>query len=239
MRCSPFSDEVQLWIVSLDSIGDLDSLAKVLSGDELARADRIPDARVRRRYVAARVALRRLLGERLAQAPADLRFAYGENGKPKLMGGGASFNLSHSGELGLIAIADRGAIGVDIERLRPRSRLDLLARRVLTSAERDLMAQARAAGGDQRWFMRWWTAKEAVAKSFGWGLALAPSRIEVLPEGSDRGVAQVIPAAGGPLPDGAGPIRVEWPPGLENAVAAVAGSGVDWELCAWRRLSLD
>jgi 4'-phosphopantetheinyl transferase len=223
--------------VPLDSVAEFERLSAVLSRDELDRAARIPDGRLRRRYVVGRVALRRLLGERLGIAPAELRFDYGERGKPSLGGAGVSFNLSHSGDLALIAICDRGAIGVDLERLRPRPRLDLLARRVLTDDERELLNRARGAGAGARWFLRCWTAKEAVAKAFGFGLALAPSRINVVPDGANRAIAEVAPAASKPLPAGAQALQVQWLPGLEHAVAAVVANDAHLEGGGWRRFS--
>lgn len=227
-RFSPPSSAVQLWSVSLDSVGRFDRLWTLLSRDEIDRAVRIPDPRIRRRYVAGRAALRRLLGERLETPPAELRFDYGPRGKPSLEGAEVGFNLSHSGDLALIAISDGGLVGVDLEQLRPRPRLDLLSRRVLTDDERELLDRADAAGEGLRWFLRCWTAKEAVAKALGLGLALAPSRISVVPEGLDRALAEVAPAPGRPLPAGAAAHRIHWLPGFEHAVAAVATSGASY-----------
>src|SRR4051794_34295951 len=118
---------VQLWFVSLDSVDELERLLPVLSRDELDRVGRIADERIRRRYVVGRAALRRLLGERLTTPPAELRFDYNERGKPTLESEDVNFNLSHSGDLALIAISNGGAVGVDVEQLRPRPHLDLLA----------------------------------------------------------------------------------------------------------------
>jgi len=221
MRFDFLSGCVRLWSVPLDSGGRSDLPWAVLSRDEVDRAARIPDERIRRRYVVGRVALRRLLGERLAIAPSELRFDYGAHGKPSLEGAGVSFNLSHSGDLALIAIADHEKVGVDLEQIRPRPRLDLLLRRVLTEEERGLLGRAQP-GEDLRWFLRCWTAKEAVAKALGFGLALAPSRINVVPDGDDRAVAEIAPAAGDLLPTGAEALQVLWPPGFEQAIAAVA-----------------
>jgi 4'-phosphopantetheinyl transferase len=218
------AETVEIHLVPLDPGVVIDRLLPVLSADELQRTDRIPVEQIRRRYVLTRVALRRLLGERLAVAAADLRFEYGERGKPRLAGGGIGFNVSHSGDLALIAISGEGALGVDLEQIRPARRLDLLSRRVLTSPERELLSRARTATARSRGFFRFWTAKEAVAKSFGLGLALAPRRITVLPDDAGRALAAVAPAANGPLPDGAEAIPVSWLSGLDAAVGAVATS---------------
>lgn len=220
--CFSSSSAVELWAVQLDSEAELSHL---LSRDELDRVARMRDEQARRRYVVGRATLRRLLGARLGTAPEKLRFDYGERGKPTLADSGLSFNLSHSGEMGLIAISEHRAVGVDIEQLRPRRRLDLLARRVLTGSERELLERAHHVGLGAWGLLRFWTAKEAVAKALGFGLALAPSRIAVVPDGFNRALAEVAPAASAILPDGAKPLRVDWLSGLDHAVAAVVVDG--------------
>lgn len=229
---------LEQWLVPLAPIDGLDRHLAVLSPDELDRAARIPDERIRRRTALARVALRRLIGKRLTVEPAELRFEYGKHGKPYLVGGEVSFNLSHSGDLALIAIADRGAIGVDLEQLRPQRRLDLLSRRVLTDQEGELLDRARATGSGTQWFFQCWTAKEAAAKAFGLGLTLAPSRIDVVPDGADRAHVEVSPAASEPLPGGAKALEVRWLSGLRHTIAAVAANSAHLDGHKWRWLSL-
>ncbi len=97
----------------------------------------------------------------------------GPGGKPRLAAEPApfSFNLSHSGELALVAVAPAGAeVGVDVERLRPRRDLVRLAARWLPAA--DAAAVAAAAPGErERAFYAAWTAHEARVKCTGGGLA--------------------------------------------------------------------
>jgi 4'-phosphopantetheinyl transferase len=238
MGHSPSPGVVQLWFVSLDSVDEFERLLTVLSRDELDRVNRIADERIRRRYVVGRAVLRRLLGERLATPPAELRFDYNEGGKPALECEDVNFNLSHSGDLALIAISNGAAVGVDVEQLRPQPRLDQLARRVLTVGERELLEQARAEGAGARWFLQCWTAKEAVAKAFGFGLALAPNRINVVPLNDWRAVAEIAPAVSKPLPEGAAPLQVRWLPGVRPATAAVATEGDRAGGYEWRWYSM-
>jgi 4'-phosphopantetheinyl transferase len=105
---------------------------------------------------AVRAELVRLLGG------AELRFD--ERGRP--WAEGVSFNVSHSGSLGLIAIAE-GAhrIGVDVEQVRPGPDVRALAGRFFHPEE------AAAVGDDRAAFFRCWTRKEAVVKALGLGLA--------------------------------------------------------------------
>lgn len=112
----------------------------------------------------ARTALARLLNHRELQRDA--------NGKP-FVAGGPHFNLSHSGELALIAICPDAPVGVDLEAPRRLRNPDGLARRMCTPRE---LAHVQS-GGD---LLRLWVRKEAVAKAHGGGLTVALSGLDVL-----------------------------------------------------------
>ena len=94
----------------------LAALAATLSADEQVRAARFRFAEHRDRFSAGRGLLRELLGGYVQRPAATLRFAQGAQGKPHLVGeaaGALHFNLSHSGERALYAVARR-EVGVDI-----------------------------------------------------------------------------------------------------------------------------
>jgi len=150
-----------------------------LSSAELARAARFLRERDRRRFLAARCALRQRLSQHLGVPAGALRFVEGPEGKPFLAEPPhCHFNLSHSEDLALVGIGDRTELGVDIETLRPVDDAQPLARSHFTAAEFDaLMAldePSRPAA-----FLRIWTRKEACLKALGTGLSVAPSSFEV------------------------------------------------------------
>lgn len=137
----------------------------------------------------ARGRLRALLGAYLGPAPASLVFAYGPCGKPELRdgSGGATgrrmrFNLAHSGDRALLALAWNRSLGIDLEAIRPIEAVAELARAVCSETEqaalRSLPERERAAA-----FLRAWTCKEAVAKGLGLGLGLPLETLEVLVPG--------------------------------------------------------
>ena len=68
------------------------------------------------RWASCRSILRRLAGAYLARAPESLEFRLGQWGKPHLEG--LSFNLSHSGDLCLLAFSREQDLGVDVEACR-------------------------------------------------------------------------------------------------------------------------
>lgn len=98
-------------------------------------------------------------------------------GKPHLAAPSSlAFNLSHCGDIVLLAIARGVEPGVDVEALRPRPRALQLAQRYFTADETAALA---ALPGDDRQqaFYRLWTAKEAVLKALGRGLAFGLERV--------------------------------------------------------------
>ncbi|MCQ4167044.1 4'-phosphopantetheinyl transferase family protein [Tahibacter harae] len=100
----------------------------------------------------------------------------GEHGKPRLAGG-PGFNLSHSGDAAVVALAPGLELGVDLERPGRRRRHAELARRFFCPREADAVAAAEGAAREAL-FLHLWTAKEAVLKALGRGLAFGLERLE-------------------------------------------------------------
>lgn len=151
-----------------------------LSLDERERADRFKFDEPRIRLVRCRHALRSLLGNWLAINPCDLRFEYGAYGKPSVQGVpcAPSFNVSHSHDWGLIAITATGDLGIDVERIEPRTSWNGLARRFYSPrefAQLEALAPAQQLEG----FYRTWTGKEAFIKAIGRGLSFPLANFSV------------------------------------------------------------
>jgi phosphopantetheinyl transferase len=74
------------------------------------------------RLTASSSALRRVLAVYLGEEPARIRLERGEHGKPRLADpqGRLRFNLSHSGEIALVAVSGEFEVGVDVEAVRPK-----------------------------------------------------------------------------------------------------------------------
>ncbi len=155
---------------------------RFLDEDELARWHRFRHPRPRRQFALCRAALRSVLCERLGCATEDLRFVALDHGKPGAFVGGApipaSFNVSHSGDHGLLALAPRGRLGVDVEERNLRHDPDGHIRKVFAPHEQEALAAARGAH-KTRMFFRLWTLKEAVIKALGTGFSLDTSTFEI------------------------------------------------------------
>ena len=170
--------EVQLWLASLAvSEDELSRLQGLLAPFELQRAERFRVAAASRRFVAARAALRLVLANATGVAPADLKFRFGEHGKPRLADGGPHFNASDSGDVVVIALTSV-EVGVDIELPRSLARSERLARRICTERELEALRQAPE-GAHDNLLLRMWTCKEAALKAIGIGLSGGVRNVEV------------------------------------------------------------
>lgn len=170
-------DEIHVWHASVNFADQVISrLESFLSPEEIERADRFHFVEDRNRFVVARGLLRELLGSYLQQSPKNLEFNYEQHGKPFLSGANASsglnFNLSHSGEMVVYAIARQRNLGIDVEQMRPAFAAEDIARRYFSAREIDdlqtLPRESRVAG-----FFNCWTRKEAYLKATGMGLQIA------------------------------------------------------------------
>ncbi|MDE0205529.1 MAG: 4'-phosphopantetheinyl transferase superfamily protein [Candidatus Tectomicrobia bacterium] len=153
-----------------------------LNEPEQARWRRYLHPRARRDFALCRAALRAMLCRRLGCCNDELTFGALRYGKPYALLRGTpasvSFNVSHGGQNGLIALAPAGRLGVDVEERDNRRDLDAIAQTVFTPAEQAELALAR---GDRkiRLFFSLWTMKEALIKALGSGFSLNASRFEI------------------------------------------------------------
>ena len=173
------ADEIHLWRASLEQpVAATERLRSLLADDELARAAKFRFARDRDRYIVGRGLLRSLLGSYLQRPPRELRFDYGEFGKPRLEGGGPHFNLSHSGALALFAFSADVELGVDVELENAEFAKERIAERFFSEKEvrvlRSLAEPLQATA-----FMTCWTRKEAFIKARGDGLSLRLDSFDV------------------------------------------------------------
>ncbi|MGI9457626.1 MAG: 4'-phosphopantetheinyl transferase family protein [Aeoliella sp.] len=152
---------------------------EALSVDERGRYDRFVDDEVRSKFLVAHVGLRRLLGNYLGCEPGVVELENSLTGKPRMAGGSLRFNMSHSGELVVVAVSC-DEVGIDVERVRTVASLPALAARYMTSNEQAAIDEASE---DERLatFFQLWTRKEAAVKLTGLGLQAAVGLLDVSP----------------------------------------------------------
>jgi 4'-phosphopantetheinyl transferase len=228
------SGAVDVWYVDLAvDAATVADLGTDLAEAERTRAARFTFERDRRRFVVARAALRSVLGRYLGLPPGQLAFTFGEHGKPALEEAFASlgFNLSHSGEIAVVAVGWQRAVGVDVEQWRSLPDLDRLAARVFARGE--LAALAAVAESERaRAFFRGWTRKEAFIKATGRGLAQPLDRFVVSLTAGEP--ARFLDIEGDPAALARWTLHdLDTPPGYTGALV-VEGASSAIRIRAWR-----
>ena len=169
------SDEAQVWLVHCDDAYPMDSISLPVFDQE--RLARFKHPRSARHFACGRSVLRQLLFAHTGVPPEEQAFAYGENEKPFLPGCELKFNVSHSGDFVLVAIAT-DELGVDIEAANRRMNLEALARRFFAPSEYTWWEGKKFA---QEAFFKIWTHKESYLKATGQGISVELSSIDRSP----------------------------------------------------------
>jgi 4'-phosphopantetheinyl transferase len=180
------ASDIHVWHISLrPAESRLSQLRASLSPEECARAERFAFEDARVRFIAAHGMLRTILGRYVNDQPGALTFTAGRHGKPSLAGVRGAvekvrFNLAHSHDSALIAVAHNREVGIDLERIRDNVDSLKLAERFFSPNEFERLQQLP---GNQakRLFFILWTCKEAYLKAIGAGLSVDLDRCEVRP----------------------------------------------------------
>lgn len=167
----PHPAGVSVTLVDLTDDAALSRAETWLTSEELARA-RCGGPAVHRRRVLLRAALRHALAAELRVAPAEVPVSVTSLGRPYVVTSEdvqpLDVSCSASGALGVVAVARRRRIGVDVEAVAPWSS-DVLDEGWLAAEERSALA-GLPAGDRPIAATRCWTQKEAVLKARGVGL---------------------------------------------------------------------
>ncbi len=230
--------EVHVW-TSVLSEGPPADLA-VLGAEELVRGERIRVAGGREQWLTARARLREILARYAGVPAAAVELMAGAHGKPGLgpdpadgAGRELEFNLSHSDDLALYALARGRAVGIDTERVRPDLDFVALARRALDAEA--VEGLERAADRDRpAVFAAAWARHEARLKCLGVGLGAAVDAeappVTVVDLAAPAGFAAALALSGRVTvgPGAAVPDSVAGVPGCRLQTLAVADARVSF-----------
>ena len=177
------ADEIHVWRIPLDARPEVTAdLLPLLSEDERDRADRFHFEIDRSRFIVAHSALRTLLARYLEVEECFDAFHAGPNGKPALAPGASlRFNLAHSKDLALVALATGREIGVDLEAIDERVEIEEVARRFFSKEEcRGLLGLSEERRREA--FFHVWSQKEAYLKARGDGVVFGLDHFDVAPD---------------------------------------------------------
>ena len=162
--------EVHVWQTSVDNWSGVHD---ELSEEERARAARFRFARDRRRWVAARTLVRRVLARYLGVETKGLVLGAHDDGRPLVLlpreADWLSFSLSHAGDVAVVAVTRDQRVGVDVERVRSDVDVVAVAHRAFGEAIANELAGETEPRRSQRFF-EVWTREEARGKCRGTGL---------------------------------------------------------------------
>lgn len=155
---------------------------RILDQTEQQHANSIKNVQLHRRYVEVHARLRILLGDAVNTAPEQLRIQKAEFGKPYLVDyPDLTFNLSHTGNMMVVAIAYNCELGIDIEQCKPRENLAALVDKCFAEEEKSYWQDTPVPQQTQV-FYRFWTRKEAFVKATGRGIALGLRQCVINPQ---------------------------------------------------------
>ena len=170
-------NEAHVWRLALDQPeAAWQRLERVLTPDEVVRADRFYFARDRRRFVVSRAVVRLLLGQYLDLPSGTIEFYTGPYGKPytspQLEATPFQFNVSHSGEMALFGFVRQRQLGIDIEFRKTLPEIREIAVNFFSPHEvatlMGLPSPLQPLG-----FFNCWSRKEAYIKAIGKGFVPA------------------------------------------------------------------
>ena len=214
-------------------VARLRRLEQNLSADEKERASRFRFSRDRDRFIGARGLLREILALYLDASPERLSFGYSAHGKPFLAGADHNslrFNVSHSLDAMLLAIARMREVGVDVEGVRNCGfATEEISELVLSGPE---LASLARLSGEERYltFLRFWTLKEAYIKADGRGVSLPLKRTDVSAAGGRVAVLDEATGEWRTCPRW----KLRTLPAAPGYAAALATEGEDWRLALWQ-----
>ena len=163
--------EIVCWRVILDTISNesLDCLYELLDAEEKSRAGAFIKRADRQRYIAAHGVLRILLNKILGKD--SYTISTNAHGKPQVSNLPIEFNLSHSGNIILLAFSTQIPIGVDVEEVRNIDDIESIVTHYFHPSEVLEIIGCHSKDAHQIFFSSW-SKKESICKALGLGLNL-------------------------------------------------------------------
>jgi 4'-phosphopantetheinyl transferase len=168
----PHDVSLYCWSLAGGSTASWSDTDNCLSSHERARISRLATPVLQRRALLARQGLRLILGSTLDLPPAQVPLTTDERGKPIVCGleDDVTFNLAHTGDMAILAVAHGFAVGIDIE--DRYTRIDALEALAFLAVD--------DVAPDDATRLALWVRKEAVLKCYGSGLFVDPRNLRIV-----------------------------------------------------------
>lgn len=150
-----------------------------LSEEEKSRANKFHFSEDKSSFALYHACKRLILADYLNQSPQEIIFSTQEKGKPFLQNQKIKFNLSHTKEMAMLAVAVDIEVGIDIEKVKTTSDYLTIAKRFFHLEEYEFLKNIGNTAQQQNAFFEIWTAKEAVLKATGEGIAAGMNTFNV------------------------------------------------------------
>lgn len=177
------NNEVHIWLSYLNvHEARLKHLYPLLSSEEKERSERFKFYKHRKTFIASHGFLHTVLSYYINKPADEIQFSQTEHGKPYISEesnpGHIQFNLSHSGNLAILAICKTHPVGVDIECKERNTDWSGIIKRFFIQSEQEAIFKLPE-DSQKDAFFQVWTRKEAHMKVTGLGLSLNPTQFEV------------------------------------------------------------
>jgi 4'-phosphopantetheinyl transferase len=175
--------DIDFWYHPLDASTDQhQEYWRILDTTEQQRAIKFSNSLLRERYIVAHGRLRRILASYVNDSAENLVFQKNAHGKPYLSAySDLAFNLSHSENSMVLAVAKNCQLGIDIEHCKPRSSMAALVDKCFAVEEASYWQQLPETE-QLRAFYQFWTRKEAFVKATGLGITLGLKNCALNPD---------------------------------------------------------
>jgi len=174
--CILQNTRIDIWQYPLHT--EFPEARSLLAPDELTRAKRYHFNRHQRRFTIAHAMIRLILARYCSVPARKLVFDQNKHGKPLLVNAPElQFNLSHSGNMALLAVGSDYPLGVDLEFFAARP-YEGIGSHMFSLAENQAL-KAVPTGLKPLAFFHMWAQKEALIKACGLGLSYPTQQFDV------------------------------------------------------------
>lgn len=176
-------NEVHIWKYPLKLPNDLlSNYIYLLSNAEKEQVNKIKISDLKFRSICSKLISKDILSRYLGDEMSNIKFSYNDYGKPIISKRNnqvtVNFNISHSVEMGIIAITKTELVGIDIEKIINLDDIDNIINLCFSDYEISMISELNTYD-KLKMFYKIWTGKEAFIKAIGMGFSFNVKNISL------------------------------------------------------------